>query len=81
MKKLILLLTVILFVFSCTKEDCDCGIIEGYDWKYDTGEETYYLDIRNECTGEIENDIQVTQNWFSELLGSRKCGISKNRLN
>ena len=79
MKKLLFLFALILV--SCSKEDCDCGIVEGYDWKYHTSEETYYLDIRNECTGEIENDIQVTQNWFSSELGMRKCNISGNRLN
>ena len=59
-----------LSLISCSGDtksiNCDCGIIEDLDSELDFEpmEWTYYADIRNVCTNEIENDIQITENIF-----------------
>lgn len=84
MNKLLFLFSALLFIsYSGDDVDCDCGIIESKKphWDIDT-EKTYYSDIRNECTNEIENDVQITENiYLNKGAGDRFCNISKNRLN
>ena len=86
MKKLLYLFLVLGFLSSCDDdEDCDCGTVEsttpvvvnGTDWEY-------YISVRNECTGAIETNIQVTENIYTQYatnLGTTICNISGNRLN
>jgi len=83
MKKLILLLLFIPLVFSCTKEDCDCGIVEAKNFQVVNGTEwEYYMDIRNDCTGDIENNVQFTENVFYQRYpGDDICDITSKRLN
>ena len=87
MKKLLFLFSALLFV-SCSGDtesiNCDCGIIEERDSELDFEpmEWTYYADIRNVCTNEIENDIQITQNIFVNYYpGDEICNIDSIRLN
>ena len=85
MKKLLLFFTTLLLI-SCSSddEDCDCGIIESQNLDCDgvCDRFLYYADIRNECTNEIENDVQITENiYVNKFVGDRFCNISKNRLN
>ena len=84
MKRFLLISLFVLFV-SCgggVSEKCDCGDVEDYGWAYEGGEELYLLDIRNTCSGIIENDVQVTYNDFSTYrYGSTFCGYQDRRLN
>ena len=78
MKKIIPLL-IFVFLASCSKEDCDCGIVEGSRIDFPDGSienQVYYLDIRNDCTGNIREDVSVTERVYSEYaisLGERIC--------
>jgi hypothetical protein len=95
MKKLILLLLFIPLVFSCSNSseddelDCDCYIVEGRPISCEDGDgnpnthHTYCLDVRNVCTNEMEFDVHVTSNYWTNKsgLGSTICDLKSNRLN
>ena len=79
MKKIVPFILLI-FVLSCSKEpDCDCGIVEGSRIDFPDGtieSQVYYLDIRNDCTGNIREDVSVTERIYNDFgisLGERIC--------
>ena len=81
MKRFLLISLLALFV-SCGDDDCDCGIIEATDVDYDIDEGyTYFIDLRDNCTDNIENNIQVTENiWINYFVGEELCDIENIRL-
>lgn len=80
---------LLVFILSCSKEpDCDCGIVEGSRVDFPDGtieSEIWFLDIKNECTGNIATDVQVPFSVYrSYTFGAttqRICNISGKRLN
>ena len=78
MKKIIPLL-IFVFLASCSKENCDCGIVEGSRVDFPDGtleSQVFYLDIRNDCTGNIREDVSVTERIYDDFgisLGERIC--------
>lgn len=80
------ILIYILIAFCSREPDCDCGTVVGSREIY--LDEIYLLDIRNECTGKIAANIEVTERVYNEFsLGildidtQRICNISEKRLN
>lgn len=63
MKKIVTILIYVL-IASCSREpDCDCGTVVGSRVDFPDGtveSEVWFLDIENECTGNITSDVQVT---------------------
>lgn len=82
MKRFLLVSLLALFVSCSGDDDCDCGIIEATDVEYDIDEGyTYFIDLRNNCTDDIENNIQVTENiWVNYFVGEELCNIESIRL-
>lgn len=82
MKRFLLVSLLALFVSCNGDDDCDCGIIEATDVEYDIDEGyTYFIDLRNNCTDDIENNIQVTENiWVNYFVGEELCNIESIRL-
>jgi len=79
MKKLLLISLLALFM-SCNGDDeCNCGIIEAKNLDYDMDEGyTWFIDLRNNCTDEIENNIQVTDNIADiYIIGDEICNIER----
>ena len=80
MKKLLDVSLAILLV-SCgvNDDDCNCGIIEAKNLDYDMDEGyTWFIDVRNNCTDEIENNIQVTDNIADiYIIGDEICNIER----
>ena len=79
MKKIVPFLLLV-FVLSCSREpNCDCGIVEGSRVDFPDGSienQVYYLDIRNDCTGNIREDVAVTERIYLDYatdLGDRIC--------
>ena len=77
MRKIVPIL-ISFFLTSCSKSDCDCGIVEGAKTEYDGISSLYYLDVRLGCTGAILTDIDVTESIYNEYgkVGYRICDIN-----
>ena len=70
MKKLILLLFIPL-VFACSGGDnCHCGIIQDYDI---VDSSTFTIDVRNNCTDEVETIIVSESVWDEAFPGDAYC--------
>ena len=88
MRRIVPILIFVL-ITSCSKApDCDCGTVEGSRVDFPDGSiesEIWFLDIRNECTGSILTDIEVTERVYNqyafEIDTQRICNISGKRLN
>ena len=74
MKKLILLFALTFAAVSCEKEEvapevCSCGVIVA------DGVETgcYYLEIKNDCSGNIERFCFDYETWLNNYVGESFC--------
>ena len=77
MRKIVPILLFVL-ITSCSKSDCDCGIVEGARTEYDGISSLYYLNVRLGCTGANLTDIDVTESIYNEYgkVGYRICDIN-----
>ena len=67
------LLTIGMLFSSCEKEtymDCSCGIVvsDGITNNFD-----YYLDIKNDCSGNIQRWYVSASDWYSAYVGNNWC--------
>ncbi|MFM9423133.1 MAG: hypothetical protein RIR06_1594 [Bacteroidota bacterium] len=72
---LILALAMILGVSSCTKDEpCNCGTIanDGIDGS------CYWLEIRNECSGNKKKFCFDQDVWMNNYVGDRFCVSNQN---
>ena len=73
MKKLLLLLSLTILLFSCTgnyEEPCEtlnCGLI------IDDDVSDYSVLIRNDCTGNEESFILTPEDWLIAFVGGDYC--------
>lgn len=83
MKRLLFISLFALFISCDNEDDCDCGIIENDNVNIlDDFTIVYSLDVRNNCSDEIEYDIEVTEDlWISSFVGEELCDIETIRLN
>lgn len=71
MKKLFLAFIVATSIISCEKEEpCNCGTItsDGVD-----GNSCYWLEIRNECSGNKKKFCFDYDVWLNNSIGSNFC--------
>jgi hypothetical protein len=70
MKKTIMLIGAItLILFSCKKEECNCGTISNDG--VDNG--CYWLEIRNDCSGNKKTFCFDQDVWMNAAVGSHFC--------
>lgn len=86
MKKVLLVFTIIASLLSCKKEEeesnssssggnsgsqCNCGIIS--DDGIDSETDCYWLEIRNECSGNKKKFCFDQDIWMNNYVGNRLC--------
>ena len=67
MKKLILIVGVVLTMMSCTKENCNCGVIQSDNI------DNYSVVIRNSCSGNNKTFYLSEGDWMNAYVGSDYC--------
>lgn len=82
MKYISILLSLILLTIlvSCSKEEdpkpeCNCGTIanDGIDTDYNTGQKCYWLEIRNNCSGNKKKFCFDQDVWMNNYVGNNLC--------
>ena len=88
MKKIVAILIYVLIACCSREPDCDCGTVVGSRVDFPDGtveSEIWFLDIRNECMGNITSDVQVTfsvyRSYTFNATTQKICNISEKRLN
>lgn len=91
MKKVLLVLTLVMSLLSCEKEtetssssggggnngqQCNCGIIANDG--IDTATDCYWLEIRNECSGNKKKFCFDHDVWMNNYVGDRFCVSNVN---
>ena len=67
MKKVVLIVGVILGTISCTKKNCNCGVIQS-DNAVD-----YSVVIKNSCSGNNKKFYLTQSDWMNAYVGSDYC--------
>jgi len=71
MKKILFILSITMFLFSCEKEieDCNCGVIsnDGIDG------DCYWLEIRNNCSNNKKVFCFDEDFWMNNYVGDNVC--------
>ena len=81
MKKLTIILTVAILIglsvmYSCEKDkDCNCGVIanDGIDG------DCYWLEIRNDCTGNKKKFCFDQDIWMNNQVGENFCVTGESK--
>lgn len=80
MKKILLFLSISLIAFGCKKEEeeelesneqCNCGIIANDG--IDSTTNCNWLEIRNECSGNLKKFCFDEDVWMNNYVGDRFC--------
>jgi hypothetical protein len=72
-------LMVVLTLSSCSKDEdpepCNCGTIanDGIDYNSNTGQKCYWLEIRNNCSGNKKKFCFDEDVWMNNHVGSNFC--------
>ena len=67
MKKLIVLVAIAIGMASCTKENCNCGVIQSDNVA------DYSIVIRNSCSGNNKTFYLSEGDWMNAHPGSDYC--------
>lgn len=67
MKKLILLLVIAIGMASCTKENCNCGVIQSDNI------DNYSVVIKNSCSGNNKTFYLSEGDWMNAHPGDDYC--------
>lgn len=67
MKKVVLVVGVILSTISCTKKNCNCGVIQSDNVA------DYSVVIKNSCSGNNKKFYLTQSDWMNAYVGSDYC--------
>ena len=67
MKKIIVLVAIAIGMASCTKENCNCGVIQSDNI------DNYSVVIRNSCSGNNKTFYLSEGDWMNAHPGSDYC--------
>ena len=71
--KLTLLTLVSVLLFSCEKEDCNCGVVANDGIEQTSHQPCYWIEIRNHCSGNKKRFCFDQDFWMQAHIGTNFC--------